>query len=58
MESDCQTKGMVMKSLFVCDFERNRLTLGEVSNKKDCITIALYEGESLVFIFKKGRQQA
>ena len=33
---------------FVCDFERNQLTLGDVSNKKDCITIALSEGGSLV----------
>lgn len=33
---------------FVCDFEHNQITLGDVSNKKDCITVALSEGGSLV----------
>lgn len=33
---------------FVCDYERNQITLGNVSNKKDCITVALSEGGSLV----------
>lgn len=33
---------------FVCDYVRNRITLGDVSNKKDCITVALSEGGSLV----------
>lgn len=33
---------------FVCDYDRNRITLGDVSNKKDCITVALAEGGSLV----------
>lgn len=33
---------------FVCDEERNRLCLGDVSNSKDCITIPLSEGGSLV----------
>lgn len=33
---------------FVCDFEHNQITLGDVSNRKDCITVALSEGGSLV----------
>ncbi len=33
---------------FVCDFLRNQITLGDVSNKKDCIIVALSEGGSLV----------
>lgn len=33
---------------FVCDFDNNRITLGDVSNKRDCITVALSEGGSLV----------
>lgn len=34
---------------FRCDYEHNRLCLGDVSNSKDCITVGLEKGGSLVF---------
>lgn len=34
---------------FRCDYEHNRLCLGDVSNPKDCITVGLEKGGSLVF---------
>ena len=33
---------------FVCDYEHNRLTLGDTTNKEDCINIPLYGGGSLL----------
>ena len=34
---------------FRCDYEHNRLCLGDVTNSKDCITVGLEKGGSLVF---------
>lgn len=33
---------------FYCDYEKNRICLGDVSNMKDCICVGLSEGGSLV----------
>lgn len=33
---------------FFCDYEKNRICLGDVSNIKDCICVGLSEGGSLV----------
>ncbi|MFQ8981246.1 MAG: hypothetical protein ACLR6I_12585 [Waltera sp.] len=33
---------------FVCDYEHNRLTLGDTTNKEDCINIPLSGGGSLL----------
>lgn len=38
-------KGVV----FRCDYEHNRLCLGDVSNSKNCITVGLEKGGCLVF---------
>ena len=35
-------------TVFVCDYERNRLCLGDVSNSKDCISVPLSQGGCLV----------
>jgi len=34
---------------FQCDYENNRICLGDVSNLKDCISVSLEEGGCLVF---------
>ena len=34
---------------FLCDYENNRLCLGDVSNPKNCITVGLERGGCLVF---------
>ena len=34
--------------VFNCDYEKNRITLGDVSNPKNCLNIPLSEGGSLV----------
>ena len=34
--------------IFVCDYEHNRLTLGDTTNKEDCINIPLSGGGSLL----------
>ncbi len=34
--------------VFVCDYDHNRLTLGDTSNEKDCINIPLSGGGSLL----------
>ena len=34
---------------FRCDYENNRLCLGDVSNPKNCITVGLERGGCLVF---------
>ncbi len=34
---------------FQCDYENNRLCLGDVSNKENCITVPLEQGGCLVF---------
>ena len=34
--------------VFVCDYEHNRLTLGDTTNKEDCINIPLSGGGSLL----------
>ncbi len=34
--------------LFYCDYEKNRLCLGDVSDMKECICVGLSEGGSLV----------
>lgn len=34
--------------IFVCDYEKNRICLGDVTHREDCISVPLSEGGSLV----------